>query len=105
METFLVLNGHEIEAATDAQEHLMLDLTTGRLDHRRLTDWLRRHLKPLGSFCPPNAQAERPASSPAAPARCSTAGQIQRRPRSSSTVNPISRAIFRRSVGEMSRLP
>jgi len=48
METFLVLNGHEIDAATDAQEHLILDLATGRLDHRRLTDWLRQHIKPLG---------------------------------------------------------
>lgn len=36
-ETFLVLNRHEIGAATDAQEHLMLDLAAGRLDHRRLT--------------------------------------------------------------------
>jgi len=35
-------------SATDAQEHLMLDLATGRLDHRRLTDWLRQHIKPLG---------------------------------------------------------
>jgi prophage maintenance system killer protein len=48
MEIFLVLNGSEIDAPTDAQEHLMLDLAAGRLDHRRLTDWLRQHLKPLG---------------------------------------------------------
>ena len=48
METFLVLNGHEIHAPTDTQEHLMLDLAAGRLDHRRLTDWLRQHVKPLG---------------------------------------------------------
>jgi death-on-curing protein len=47
METFLVLNGHEIDAPTDAQEPIMLDLAAGRLDHRRLTDWLRQHLKPL----------------------------------------------------------
>ena len=48
MEAFLVLNGHEIHARTDTQEHLMLDLAAGRLDHRRLTDWLRQHVKPLG---------------------------------------------------------
>ncbi|MGH7346142.1 MAG: type II toxin-antitoxin system death-on-curing family toxin [Candidatus Rokuibacteriota bacterium] len=48
MEIFLVLNGHEIDAPNDAQEHLMLDLAAGRVDHRRLTDWLRQHLKPLG---------------------------------------------------------
>lgn len=48
METFLVLNGNEIDASTDAQERNMLDLAAGRLDHRRLTDWLGQHLKPLG---------------------------------------------------------
>jgi death-on-curing protein len=48
METFLVLNGTEIDAPTDAQERLMLDLAAGRLDRSQLTDWLRQHLKPLG---------------------------------------------------------
>jgi death-on-curing protein len=48
MEIFLVLNGSEIDAPTDAQERTMFDLAAGRLDHRRLTDWLRQHLKPLG---------------------------------------------------------
>lgn len=48
METFLVLNGSEIDASTDAQERVMLDLAAGRLDHRQLTDWVRRHLNPLG---------------------------------------------------------
>ena len=48
METFLVLNGWEIEASIDAQERLILDLAGGRLDRSELIDWLRRHLKPLG---------------------------------------------------------
>jgi death-on-curing protein len=48
METFLVLNGSEIDAPSDAQERIMLDLAAGRLDHRQLTDWLRQHLRPLG---------------------------------------------------------
>jgi death-on-curing protein len=48
METFLVLNGNEIDAPTNVQEHLILDLAAGRLDHRRLTGWLGQHLKPLG---------------------------------------------------------
>jgi len=48
METFLVLNGTEINASTDEQERLILDLTGGRLDRSGLTDWLRHHLKPLG---------------------------------------------------------
>lgn len=48
LETFLVLNGTEIDASTDEQERIMLDLAAGRLDHRQLTGWLRQHLKPLG---------------------------------------------------------
>ncbi len=48
METFLVLNGTEINASIDAQERLVLDLAGGRLDRNELTDWLRHHLKPLG---------------------------------------------------------
>jgi death-on-curing protein len=45
METFLVLNGNEIDAPTDAEERIMLDLAEGRLNHRQLTDWLGQHLK------------------------------------------------------------
>ena len=48
METFLVLNGTEIDASIDAQERLMLDLAGGRLNRNELTDWLRHHLKPIG---------------------------------------------------------
>jgi death on curing protein len=47
METFLVLNGTEIDAAVDDQERLMLDLAAGRIDRVYLTDWLRHHLRPL----------------------------------------------------------
>ena len=47
LETFLVLNGTEIDAPVDAQERLMLDLAAGRLDRSQLTEWLRQHLKPL----------------------------------------------------------
>ncbi len=47
METFLILNGGEIDAAVDEQERLMLDLAAGRVDRSQLTDWLRRHLSPL----------------------------------------------------------
>ena len=48
METFLVLDGSEIDAPIDAQERVMLDLAAGRLDRSQLTDWLRQHLKSLG---------------------------------------------------------
>jgi death-on-curing protein len=47
METFLVLNGAEIDAAVDDHERLMLDLAAGRVDRMHLTDWLRHHLRPL----------------------------------------------------------
>ena len=47
METFLVLNGTEIDASVDDQERLMLDLAAGRIRRSHLIDWLRQHLKPL----------------------------------------------------------
>ena len=45
METFLVLNGAEIESSVADQERLILDLAAGRLGRSQLTDWLRQHLK------------------------------------------------------------
>jgi prophage maintenance system killer protein len=48
METFLILNGSEIDASIDVQERLILALTEGRLDRSEMTDWLQRHLKSLG---------------------------------------------------------
>ncbi len=47
METFLVLNGNEIDAGVDEQERLMLDVAAGRVDRTQLTDWLRQHVRPL----------------------------------------------------------
>ena len=47
MDTFLVLNGTEIDAPVDDQERLMLDLAAGRIGRSQLTDWLRQHLKSL----------------------------------------------------------
>jgi death-on-curing protein len=47
METFLVLNGAEIDAAMGDQERVMLDLSAGRIDRRQLVEWLRQHLRPL----------------------------------------------------------
>ncbi len=47
METFLVLNGTEMDAPVDDQERLMLDLAAGRIGCDDLIDWLRQHLKPL----------------------------------------------------------
>ena len=47
METFLVLNGAEIDAPVDDQERLMLDLAAGRIGRSQLIDWLRQHVNPL----------------------------------------------------------
>jgi death-on-curing protein len=47
METFLVLNGMEIDAPVDDRERVTLDLAAGRMERHHLTDWLRRHIKPL----------------------------------------------------------
>jgi death-on-curing protein len=47
METFLVLNGTEIDANLDEQERVMLDLAAGLVDRGQLADWLRQHIKPL----------------------------------------------------------
>jgi death-on-curing protein len=45
-ETFLVLNGAEIDAHLDEQERVMLDLAAGRIDRGQLADWLRQHHNP-----------------------------------------------------------
>ena len=44
METFLLLNGSEIDAAVDEQEQVILDLAAGRLGRDELTTWLRRRV-------------------------------------------------------------
>jgi death-on-curing protein len=44
METFLVLNGFEIEATVDQQEGLMLALAAGELDRPDLIRWISEHL-------------------------------------------------------------
>jgi death-on-curing protein len=47
MDTFLILNGTEIDAPVDDQERLILDLAAGLIGRSRLVDWLRQHVKPL----------------------------------------------------------
>jgi death on curing protein len=46
METFLVLNGQEIDADVDAQERVMLELASGVLSRDQLTAWLAKHARP-----------------------------------------------------------
>lgn len=47
METFLVLNGSEVEASIDEQERLMLDIAAGRLSRDEVAAWLRKHVRSL----------------------------------------------------------
>jgi death-on-curing protein len=46
METFLVLNGAEIDAPVSDQERIMLELASGRIERIQLADWLRQHVTP-----------------------------------------------------------
>ncbi len=47
METFLVLNGFEIEASVDDQERIILDVAAGLADRARLATWLGEHVRPV----------------------------------------------------------
>ncbi|MBM3134167.1 MAG: type II toxin-antitoxin system death-on-curing family toxin [Chloroflexi bacterium] len=44
METFLVLNGFEITAPVDEQEHIILQVASGELERDEFTAWLRGHV-------------------------------------------------------------
>lgn len=47
METFLVLNGRELEASVEEAERVMLGLAAGTVDRERLLEWVRTHVRPL----------------------------------------------------------
>ena len=44
METFLVLNGFEINASVDEQERVILQLAASELDRAEFTKWLHAHI-------------------------------------------------------------
>lgn len=44
METFLVLNGYEINAAVDEQERVILAVASGLIDRQEFTVWLHDHI-------------------------------------------------------------
>jgi len=44
MEVFLVLNGYEILAAVDEQEHVILQVAASEIDREEFTAWLRTHV-------------------------------------------------------------
>ena len=45
MEVFLLLNGHELDAAVDEQEDLMLRVAAGAIDRAELARWLSKHIR------------------------------------------------------------
>ena len=47
METFLVMNGHEVVASVDESEQVMLDVASGRIDRERLAAWLQARIVAL----------------------------------------------------------
>lgn len=44
METFLILNGFEIDATVDEQEQIILRVASGELKREDFTKWLRDHI-------------------------------------------------------------
>jgi death-on-curing protein len=44
METFLLLNGHEIRADVDEQERVILQVASAEIGREALTEWLRAHV-------------------------------------------------------------
>jgi len=49
LETFLILNGYEIEASVDEQEHVILEVAKGNLRRAGFGEWLQGHVRPLFS--------------------------------------------------------
>lgn len=43
-ETFLLLNGHEIDATMEDQEQVILQVASGALGRKEFTDWLGRYV-------------------------------------------------------------
>ncbi len=46
METFLVLNGHGLQASVDDAESAMLSLAAGNTSREELAQWIRQHMVP-----------------------------------------------------------
>ena len=44
MEVFLVLNGYEIRATVDEQEHVILQVAASEIEREEFTTWLRTHV-------------------------------------------------------------
>lgn len=45
METFLILNGYQINASTDEQVDVILQVAAGEMGREAFTDWLHEHVE------------------------------------------------------------
>lgn len=45
METFLVMNGYELECSVDETEQIVLSVASGTTTRQELLDWLKIHMK------------------------------------------------------------
>jgi death on curing protein len=43
LETMLLVNGHELDAAIDAAETTVLGVASGAMDRQQFTEWARAH--------------------------------------------------------------
>lgn len=48
METFLVLNGWELNSSVDEQEQTILSLAGGQMNREQFTAWVASHVQPIG---------------------------------------------------------
>lgn len=49
-ETFLVLNGVEINASVDEQERVVLAMASSKLEREGFLEWLRRNTTPINGY-------------------------------------------------------
>jgi len=47
METFLVINGHELDTSVDEQESVILQLASGKLNRDTFTNWIRENTRTM----------------------------------------------------------
>jgi death-on-curing protein len=47
VETFLMVNGSELQATVDEAEQVILSVAAGRADREAFTSWVRSHARPL----------------------------------------------------------
>jgi death-on-curing protein len=47
METFMLLNGYELDASVDEQESVILQIAAGEMNKEAFTEWVKSKIKPL----------------------------------------------------------